>query len=41
MVCPNCKNKMTLFGITERGEYKYYCNKCTRIEIERKDKKHE
>jgi len=33
MICSNCKNKMSFFGITERGNRKYYCNKCYKIEF--------
>jgi len=37
MICPNCGNKMEMFGILESGMYKYYCTKCYRIEF--KDRK--
>lgn len=36
MTCPNCKNDMTLIGVTDKGGYKYYCSKCTRFVIEGK-----
>jgi len=33
MTCPNCGSKMELFGVLESGAYKYYCEKCYKIEI--------
>jgi ribosomal protein S27AE len=33
MICPNCGNKMSFFGITERGNRKYYCGECHKIEF--------
>lgn len=29
--CKECNEKMKMFGVTERGKYKYYCNKCHKI----------
>ena len=31
--CPDCGGKMTMFGINEKGQYKYSCEKCCNIEI--------
>lgn len=39
MMCPICRNIMSLFGVTERGEHKYYCNKCYKIEFEDRRRK--
>jgi len=33
MTCSKCDNKMIMFGITESGHYKYYCEKCYNIQI--------
>ncbi len=38
MICPNCGTKMEMFGVTERGQYKYKCNKCYRIELRKRIK---
>lgn len=27
-LCPNCKTKMELFGITDNSAWKFYCSKC-------------
>lgn len=28
-----CNEKMKMFGVTERGEYKYCCKKCYKIKL--------
>ena len=39
MICPKCKLPMAFFGVTEKGEDKYYCNECHRIEIDTERKR--
>jgi ribosomal protein S27AE len=39
MICPDCENEMSFFGITEDGDYKYYCERCHKIEFENRRKK--
>lgn len=34
MKCPKCGTKMSKFGVTERGSYKFHCPKCYTIEEE-------
>ena len=29
--CPKCNSKTELIGITDKGMWKYYCNKCCTI----------
>lgn len=41
MICPDCGNKMSFFGITERGDRKYYCEKCYKIGFENRRRKNE
>jgi len=39
MKCNKCNVKMEMFGVTERGEYKYCCNRChKKITIQKKIK---
>lgn len=33
VICPDCGHQMVVFGVSEKGEYKYYCNECNRIEL--------
>jgi len=39
MKCPHCGKNMTLFGVTDKGVFKYVCNMCARIEIKTEKKK--
>ncbi len=39
MTCSKCGNKMVMFGVTESGYYKYYCEKCHNIKISHTKKK--
>lgn len=31
MICPKCKLPMAFFGVSDKGEDKYYCNECKHI----------
>jgi len=33
MICPKCKLPMYFFGVTEKGEDKYFCSECKNTEI--------
>jgi len=40
MICPKCKFPMALFGVNDKGEYKYFCNECKNTEfVDDDDKK--
>jgi hypothetical protein len=38
MKCPKCGTEMEMFGVTENGQYKYYCKKCHIIELKERIK---
>jgi len=39
MKCNKCNTEMEMYGVTEKGEYKYCCNRCYKKITVRKERK--